>query len=827
VTQSIGSSTPTTPTNPTTALTQIATGAGLQTIGGLATGLDTNAIINALVASERALENPIKNQADLANIGLQSYGLIRTDLSAFSTAALALARPAGWNVLTASSSNESAATVTTGAGTFGGSLSFTIDQLASAGSVRSANTITGTSSAVAAHAAIFVAAKGRAVGFSTFLSDDTLAVGSHTITVTQASGAATKSGDSPIVGLTVVDGTDDTLNLSINGTPTTLTLAHGTYTASQLAQAVQDAADAANAPITARVASTGELEIATTREGTQATLRVTGGNALTALLLSTDAADITGTNGVLKVDNGADQTFTSLDAGGQITLNAAAGTITGTLSGGLRTGTVTGTNVAVGDGSLATVVGAINNASAGVTAAAVQVGTNTYRLQITSNTSGADNGENIDAGAFNATVGGLTTLTTAADAQLTVGSGVGAYTVASSTNTVGGILPGVTLSLKARSTDPVTITVARDEGAIADKVQAMVDAANKAKATIDQLTNYDPTTKQASPLTGDSAARRLIAGLTDAFIRQVDSANPKSPGLAGVSIDKSGNFTFDRSKFLAAFDNDPDGVKKLFAQGGTSANGDVMFVSAGDGAVAGDYDVVITQIATQATSSGLSGAWPPVSLPTVRVRVGGTTVSYAVKNGDTRADVAAGLNAAFASANLALQASDTGSDVSIASVNYGDNATFDADWDDGNGYVTSTGQDVAGTINGLAATGSGQQLMVPFTDQTIGGLALKITATSIGDLGDFHYQPGIAQRTQTAVRGATDLISGYITSSENDLKARIKFINDEVTQMELRVTQYEATLRRQFATLETTISSLRTQGDWLTQQSQAQNKSNG
>src|SRR4051812_29655073 len=117
VTQSIGNSTPTTPS-----LTQTVVGAGQQSIGGLATGLDTNAIINALVASKRALENPIKSQADRASIGLQSYALIRTDLGAFTTAALALARRVGWNALTASSSNETAATVTTGSGTFGGSL---------------------------------------------------------------------------------------------------------------------------------------------------------------------------------------------------------------------------------------------------------------------------------------------------------------------------------------------------------------------------------------------------------------------------------------------------------------------------------------------------------------------------------------------------------------------------------------------------------------------------------------------------------------------------------------------------------------------------------
>ena len=49
----------------------------------------------------------------------------------------------------------------------------------------------------------------------------------------------------------MIDGTNDTLQLSINGTPTTLTLAHGTYTGTQLAQAVQDAATSAGAPVTA------------------------------------------------------------------------------------------------------------------------------------------------------------------------------------------------------------------------------------------------------------------------------------------------------------------------------------------------------------------------------------------------------------------------------------------------------------------------------------------------------------------------------------------------------------------------------------------------
>ena len=71
---------------------------------------------------------------------------------------------------------------------------------------------------------------------------------------------------------------------------------------------------------------------------------------------------------------------------------------------------------------------------------------------------------------------------------------------------------------------------------------------------------------------------------------------------------------------------------------------------------------------------------------------------------------------------------------------------------------------------------------------------------------------------QTSISNATDLISGYITSSENDFKSRIQFINDQVASMELHVTAYETMLRQQYATLESTISTLKSQGNFLTNQ---------
>lgn len=783
-------------------------------ITGLATGLDTAAIIKQLVAIERNTQNAVKARATKAQVALATWSGLRTQLASLRTTALDLARPLGWRTLTASSSDESAVTVTAGSGTFGGTLSFTVDRLAAAGSVRSEYTVTGTSTLVAEDAAIFVAAGGRRIGFATFASDDDLATGEHTITVTQSSAAATKAGTTALATSTVVDGTNDTVLVEVNGTAHTLTIASGTYDRSQLVAALQDAADAAGAAVTVTLNQDDTISVATSREGSAATIRVTGGSALGALGLTTDASAITGTDGKVKVGDAAEQTLTCIDAGSTVVLNATAGTITAVLAGGLRAGSVTGENVSVGDGSLATVVANVNAAGAGVTASAVQVATNTYRLQVTSNSAGALNGVNLAEAELGAALGGLVTLTEAADAQLTVGEGDGAYTIVSETNTVTGLLPGVTVNLKKTTGSPVTVTASRDVGAIADKVQALVDAANALAQAIDTATSYDPETRQASPLTGDATARRLLFEIRRAVSDAVPFANPGSPGLAGVSVDKTGAFTFDRAKFTAAFESDPTGMERVFTQGGSASSTDVTFVSAGDRTRAGTYDVVITQVAERATAVGLEGTWPLGSPPTVRVRVGTNEVSYAIGPTDTQQDVVDALNEAFSAAGLALEASVEGSGIQVATTAYGSAARFEVAWD-GSTWEQHTGTDVAGTVDGVAGSGNGRVLSIPFGDTRLGGLALEISATTPGALGTFTYEPGLAQRLSTAILDATDVATGYVTSTEKALRSRVEFIEDQVESMERRLVLYEARLKRQFATLESTLGVLQQQSNWL------------
>ena len=667
-----------TATGPTATSVTGAAGVLTQSISGLASGLDDNAIISELVAAQRgAEESPVNAQIAAANAQLLSYAQIEADTTTLQSAARALSSPTAWQALTATSSNPNAVTVSAGKGTSTGNLTFTVDGLATAGSVRSANVFASTAAPVSSNAAILLATGGQALGFSTLASDASLSLGSHTIAVTQASTGALKVGDTALGASTTIDGTNDTLQLSIDGNPVTLTLAHGTYNPTQLAAAVKAAATAAGAAVNATVdANTGALQLTTTEEGSAATLQVTGGNALTALNMSADGAALTGTDGKVQVDGGAIQTVTDIVPGQAITLNAPTGTISAVFSGGLRAGTLTTSNISTGDGSLGTVVANINSANAGVLASAVQVGTNQYRLQLTSTTTGVLHDLNIAGSDFNAGTGGLVSVTTAADAQLTIGSGSGAFTVTSASNVVSGLLPGATLTLVGLtgSLGPVTVSTAHDAQGLATKVQALVDAANALHQTIASVTAYDPTTNTAQPLTGDFATIQLANSLATAMEDAVSGSNPVSPNLAGVTEDQNGVFSFDQSTFLAAYNADPTGMAKLFTQGGASTNPSVTFISAADTTQGGSYAVNISQAAAHATSTGLSGTWPTGTDSTIGVSIGASQISYEIKPTDTQADVISGLNAAFANAGFALGASANGTGIEIDSVGYGHNA---------------------------------------------------------------------------------------------------------------------------------------------------------
>jgi flagellar hook-associated protein 2 len=795
-------------------------------IDGLISGLNTTDLISKLMQVEAAPQTALKQQLATLNSRIAAYQAINTKVSSMNDAANALSTAAGWSVWAATSTVPTAATATATSTAVGGSLTFTINQLASAHSLVSSGTVNATT-AVVATAPILLAKGGGAYGIST-ITGSGLTDGAHSLTVTQASAGATTTGTSAMAASTTISAANNTLTANLDGVATTLTIASGTYTQSQLAAAVQTAS---GGKLTATVTNSGALTLATVNEGSAHSLQITGGNGLAALGLSAGSS-VSGTDGILKADNGATVTLNNVQAGTTTTLTSdTGGTIGVTLSGGLRVGTLAAKSLNVGDGSLDSVVSAINGAAMGVTASEVQVSAGVYKLQLNSTTAGATSTINVGANVFSG-IGSMSTLTAAADAQLTVGSGAGAYNVTSSSNTVSNLVPGVTISLLTAGPQSVTININQDASGLADKVQAMVDATNAALSEMKTDTDYDSTSKKAGLLIGDSTVTNLMQQIKRNFTDSV-SGNPLvSASSAGIKLSDDGtSFTFDKTAFLAAYASDPSSVQGLFEAKGSTTDTSISVVSSpsSKNLTAANWAVNVTALATQASDSGAiigSGKLNPAE--TISLRMNGTTVSYTSANNDTLASIATGLNNAIAAAGLGLTVSTAngGNQLVVKSTAYGSASSFDVmSTKTGSGLVstantwqTHAGTDVAGTVNGVTFTGSGQLLTAPTSDTTLGGLILKVTSTTTGAHGTYSYNASVAQRLAASANQAIDPTTGNLSLLITGRQASVTTLNQEISDYDVRLQLRQQTLQAQFSNLETSLASLRDQGNYLTSQ---------
>jgi len=538
----------------------------MSSVDGLVTGLDTTAIIDQLLAAERIPQNQLMVQRATAEARSNAFAELRGRYDAIRSAAQKLDLPDDWDALTATSS-DAGVDVTAGSGGITGALSFTVLQRASSHSIYSTDTMTSLDDVIAAGGSVFSSRGFSSLGFSD-LTATGLAVGAQTFEVTQASNSAVKPGDTALNENIVIDGSNDTIELSVNGTAHTLTLAHDTYaTRADMAAAVRAAFDQVvglDDELTVAVNPIDQLELVTVRQGTEATLQVTGGTALGDLGLSVDGAALTGVDAIVSV-NGNDTTITNTDADSVVVLNAGTGTITATLSGGLDLGTADVEQVSFGNGTLSEVASAVNNAGNAKTAAAIiQVSPGEYRLQLNAIDTGASSAVDLDLAQFTGLASGFTTLSSGQNAQIQI-EGTNPYTVSSESDSFDDLLPGIDITLSSVPTDTVTIDVKRDTSGLADRVESFVGALNNLIEGFKEASAYDSENNASALLTGNSTIRRALDEITSSMINPVAGAELGSVGLTGVTIENEGTFKFDRATFDAAYEANPEAVERVYS----------------------------------------------------------------------------------------------------------------------------------------------------------------------------------------------------------------------------------------------------------------------
>lgn len=511
--------------------------------------------------------------------------------------------------------------------------------------------------------------------------------------------------------------------------------------------------------------------------------------------------------------------------------------------------------------TLAGIRDAINDAGIDVKASIVNDGSG-FRLVLTSNATGAENGiritvtdddydastntdGNVDAEglsqlAFNDTATHMQQTMAAQDALLSVNG----LAVSSASNTVTGVVDGVTLNLKSTSDSAVSLNVQRDTAGARKAIDGFVKAYNELNALLDTMGQYDPETKQAGVLQGDALLRGVATQIRRSLLPSGnDGLILADLGITTVATDEvqadgsvlpSGSLTVDSAVLDKFMSERFDDVAKVFAPAATPSHAEVRYLGGAVDAEPGTYGVNITRAASQGSLSGGAIADPAAIVidgdnDSLTFKIDGTSASITLSQGTYTAaalaaeiqsringteaikDAGLGVGVEFDGAGFLFTSDSFGSESSVAitAVDARTSATLGLSVAEG-----TAGVDVAGTIGGVAATGSGRTLT---GSGAAGGLQLEITGTTTGARGFVDVTSGM---TGSLIKALDSYLAsdGLLSDKIGSLNDRMEDLAEQGAALDARMTRAEERYRAQFNALEMLVSQLNTTGDYLAQQ---------
>lgn len=503
---------------------------------------------------------------------------------------------------------------------------------------------------------------------------------------------------------------------------------------------------------------------------------------------------------------------------------------------GVKTITIDSTN-----NSLAGIRDAINNAGIGVTASIVNDGSGTpYRLSLSSNAYGS-------ASSMKISVSGDDTLTsllshdpedtqnlaetsTAQNAEFKVNG----IAITKSANSVSDVVSGVTLNLQKTTSNSTSFTVGRNASAITNAVTSFISAYNTLSTTLKQATAYDPTTKTAGALNGEASVRTIQTQLRNLLNTPIGGGATAFTALSqiGVTMQKDGTLVGDNAKLQAAINSNFDDFAGLFAAAGKSSDSLIAYAGASAKSRVGTYPVVITQLATKAAMTGTSIAPSlPITIDssnkslTIQLDGNSSTVTLTERTYTSLSQLASELQSkingatVFSNAGSSVKVTVSGDALTLTSDRYGSSSkvgiTGGAALGFNDGEIIA-GVDVAGTINGVAASGSGQSLTGASGDASE-GIKLTINGGITGTRGTISFSQGYAYQFDKLIDSLLGE-NGPITARTQGLNSTISRLQKDQERWNDRLVTMEKRYRAQFTALETLMSRMSTTNSYLTQQ---------
>lgn len=98
------------------------------------------------------------------------------------------------------------------------------------------------------------------------------------------------------------------------------------------------------------------------------------------------------------------------------------------------------------------------------------------------------------------------------------------------------------------------------------------------------------------------------------------------------------------------------------------------------------------------------------------------------------------------------------------------------------------------------------------------GLVVQYAGAATGAVGSFTLTLGVAELLNRGLYQITDSTNGFLPDKLETIQNTIQNYDEDIARMQARVDQKMADLERRFVAMETALSTLRTQSDWLSGQ---------
>lgn len=406
-------------------------------------------------------------------------------------------------------------------------------------------------------------------------------------------------------------------------------------------------------------------------------------------------------------------------------------------------------------------------------------------------------------------------------------------------NSVNNVIDGLEFDLFASSTtETISLIISEDKNVAEKTIRDFVTAYNTFKAEVDLLVGFNPELEGFGSLKSDPLAKNLVQSIRSMLTNSVPGIGEGFSNLSNLGIRTEIDGTLkiyenDSTGFRAAIDNNFGLVRDLFVPKASSSVSNIDVTKFSARSQPGSYEVVITQPPTKGQLSAVD-----LSIP-VPIDTTGKDYSFAFQlNGVTTANIslpdgkiyASGaelaadmqslinLDSSVKAAKASVAVTYDGSKLVFTSDTYGASSTvgfasIGANMGDMgiSAVVGTAGTNVAGTVDGVAAFGSGN-ILLPAIGSKAEGLSMLV-------------EPGATSGTLTFTRGFAGSMSslvneflktsGLIKERETTIDKDIKRVEQNEEALERRSEAYRARLMAQFQAMESIVRALNTTGGFL------------